>query len=297
MEKTNIAELLEDCPKGMELYSPIFGDVYLDKVRPHLAIVVTTKEPGDFKEEFLYDGRYGMNGECMLFPSKGKTTWEGFVPPCKFKDGDILTTYLGSIFVIKEASEKEYYCGCYIALNLESRILINYTQFCAKKDCRLATEEEKQKLFKAIKDSGYKWNEETKTVEALIEPKFKVGDMIAEKNGITKPFVISQVGGGFYYANDKNAVRIMRIEDQDNYVFIPNKFDITTLIPFESRVLVRDYNNDIWKVSFWGCILDSGNGFKHDTVRGRYRQCIPYENNEHLLGKTDECNEYYKTWE
>lgn len=160
-----------------------------------------------------------------------------------------------------------------------------------------ATEEEKQKLFKAIKDSGYKWNEETKTVEALIEPKFKVGDMIAEKNGITKPFVISQVGGGFYYANDKNAVRIMRIEDQDNYVFIPNKFDITTLIPFESRVLVRDYNNDIWKVSFWGCILDSGNGFKHDTVRGRYRQCIPYENNEHLLGKTDECNEYYKTWE
>jgi hypothetical protein len=76
MEKINIAELLKDCPKGMELYSPIFGKVYLDKIRPHLAIVVTTdKEQGDFKEEFLYDGRYGMNGECMLFPSKDKTTW------------------------------------------------------------------------------------------------------------------------------------------------------------------------------------------------------------------------------
>lgn len=84
MGKTNIAELLKDCPKGMELYSPIFGKVYLDKIRPHLAIVVTTdKEQGDFKEEFLYDGRYEMNGECMLFPSKGKTTWEGFVPPFK----------------------------------------------------------------------------------------------------------------------------------------------------------------------------------------------------------------------
>ena len=75
--KINIAELLKDCPKGMELYSPIFGEVYLYKIRPHLAIVVTTnKEQDDFKEEFLYDGRYGINGECMLFPSKSKTTWD-----------------------------------------------------------------------------------------------------------------------------------------------------------------------------------------------------------------------------
>ena len=81
----NIAELLEGCPKGMELYSPIFGKVYLDKVRPHLAIIVTTDK---YKEEFLYDGRYGMNGECMLFPSKEKTTWEGFQRP--FMDGILL---------------------------------------------------------------------------------------------------------------------------------------------------------------------------------------------------------------
>lgn len=89
MEKINIAELLKDCPQGMELYSPIFGNVYLDKIRPHLAIVVTTdKKQGDFKEEFLYDGRYGMNGECMLFPSKDKTTWEEFEK--SFKDNENL---------------------------------------------------------------------------------------------------------------------------------------------------------------------------------------------------------------
>ena len=86
--RINIVELLKDCPRGMKLYSPIFGDVYLDKIRPYLAIVVTTdKEQGNFKEEFLYDGRYGMNGECMLFPSKGKTTWEGFQRPITIKDG------------------------------------------------------------------------------------------------------------------------------------------------------------------------------------------------------------------
>ena len=38
-----------------------------------------------------------IKSKCVIFP-KGKTTWEGFVPPCKFKDGDILTTNLGSVF-------------------------------------------------------------------------------------------------------------------------------------------------------------------------------------------------------
>jgi hypothetical protein len=105
MEKLNIAELLKDCPKGIKLYSPIFGDVYLEKIRPHLVIVVTTdKEQGDFKEEFLYDGRYGINGECMLFPSKGKTTWEGFQRP--FKNGDTIV-YDNSSKPSKDMEEKD----------------------------------------------------------------------------------------------------------------------------------------------------------------------------------------------
>ena len=39
---------------------------------------------------------------------------------------------------------------------------------------RLATEEEKQKLFDAIELNGYKWNAETKTLEKFVEffPKF-----------------------------------------------------------------------------------------------------------------------------
>ena len=28
----------------------------------------------------------------------------------------------------------------------------------------------------------------------------------------------------------------------------------------------------------------------------KYKQCIPYEGNEHLLGTTDDCDDYYKTW-
>ena len=170
-KKINIAELLEDCPKGMELYSPIFGKVYLDKIRPHLAIVVTTdKEQGDFKEEFLYDGRYGMNGECMLFPSKGKTTWEGFQRP--FKDGDIAVIDIFP-FIYKDCDNTEIvesYCG----INTNGYFCGASNKWTTLDEITFATEEQKEKLFKAIKENGYHWNSDTKTLEKLIEPKFKI---------------------------------------------------------------------------------------------------------------------------
>jgi hypothetical protein len=41
---------------------------------------------------------------------------------------------------------------------------------------------EKQKLFQIIKDKGYKWNDQTKRLEVLITPNFKVGDIIQDKD-------------------------------------------------------------------------------------------------------------------
>ena len=175
MEKINITELLKDCPKGMELYSPIFGKVYLDKIRPYLAIIVTTdKEQGNFKEEFLYDGRYGMNGECMLFPSKEKTTWEGFTPPCQFKDGDIVF-YDNCVGIFKEWGDETLFRN-YVKVDIDGRhpMLCDRTHSKGKgikREARFATEEEKAKLFKAIKDNGYRWNPEIKKLENLIESK------------------------------------------------------------------------------------------------------------------------------
>lgn len=301
MEKINIAELLKDCPKGMKLYSPIFGEVYLDKIRPYLAIVVTIdKEQGDFKEEFLYDGRYRIKGECMLFPSKDKNTWEGFVPPYKFKDGDIVFSGFNLISIfkgIKKGVSGSLHSYVSTVLSPDSNVFEINRDCWTLENIRLATEEEKAKLFQAIKDRGYKWNSKTKTLEKLIEPKFKVGDRIVEKNGITKPFTISQVGGGYYYVNEKNVVGIIRIEGQDKYELVPDKFDISTLIPFESKVLVRDSDTGVWRVSFWGCLLYNQPGYIYDTIRGSYKQCIPYEGNEHLLGKVEDCKDFYKIWE
>ena len=228
--KINIAELLKDCPQGMELYSPIFGEVYLDEIRPHLAIVVTTnKEQGDFKEEFLYDGRYGMNGECMLFPSKNKTTWEDFVPPCKFKDADIVAAtipYTGTwVGIFKQYINNEFESYCFISANgvfnnigLKSHVLVG---------SRLASEEEKQKIFDAIKANGYKWNPDTKTLEKL--PKFKVGDRVKHISACTVGIVVKVADKGYHIDYPKGeGVCYVSFTLEKDYELAPNKFDITT---------------------------------------------------------------------
>lgn len=294
MEKINIAELLQKCPKGMELYSPIFGEVYLDKIRPHLAIVVTTdKEQGDFKEEFLYDGRYGINGVCMLFPSKGKTTWEGFVPPCEFKDGDILYVRTSNqwICIYKEGGEKENVFHRYVAAT--SLIFVHDdSALCHRhniEEIRLATEEEKQKLFDVIKANGYKWNAETKTLEKLIEPKFKVGDKIKIVHKEDYRYIITQVTDTHYTIRetDEGFLYTEPITEDENWELVSNKFDITTLKPFD-KVLVRDSDKDMWCASIFSHTWKD----KYFCVGAWHNQCISYEANKELLGTTHNPEEY-----
>ena len=153
----------------------------------------------------------------------------------------------------------------------------------------------KAKLFQAIKVNGYKWNEETKTLEELIQPKFKVGDTIIPKDFQDKSRVINAILDNEYnlFGGGKIPFR-----DQDNWELVPNKFDITTLKPFESRVLVRDTTKESWEAAFFGYYRGTCEYLAYSIVGGSYwRCCIPYEGNEHLLGKTDDCNEYFKTWE
>lgn len=88
------------------------------------------------------------------------------------------------------------------------------------------------------------------------------------------------------------------IVEQDDWVLVPNKFDITTLVPFESRVLVRDDEKEKWKPAIWGYYdTDNTKYYPYETICGNcFVFCIPYEGNEHLLGTTNNCDEFYKTW-
>lgn len=174
---TNIADLLKDCPIGTELYSPLCGDCRLLKVYNGLGFDVINDTNDVFN--FSYDGRYNLNGECCIFPSKEQRDWSKFQRP--FVDGDILICGLGvcenNPFIFKGINGFGN-AKCYCAINCFKQFIFNCDNWAPINDCRFATPEEKQELFQAIKDNGYRWNAETKTLEELIEPKFKVGDKI-----------------------------------------------------------------------------------------------------------------------
>jgi len=174
----DLTKILKDCPKGMKLDCTMYENVTF----------IGLHEKSDYPISICVGGRYEYltkegcfndipEAKCVIFP-KGKTTWEGFQRP--FKDGDIVVTdcYTGNnqLFIFKEYDDNND-TVCYLFLDSDGTLVT--VEFAWEVD-RLATEEEKQKLFDAIKANGYKWNAETKTLKNL--PKFKVGDVIQDKN-------------------------------------------------------------------------------------------------------------------
>lgn len=175
-ENLDLVKILKDCPKGIELYSPMYGLGILTKVTNRIHI----KFPKEHNVKcFRPDGKVSEDGEIMLFP-KGKTTWEEFKRP--FVDGDVIyaKVYDLSYIIIyhKQIDERVYRHAC---------LCLETDTFGCDKGCiftddpieewRLATEEEKAKLFQAIKDKGYKWNSKTKTLDKVIVPKFDVSTL------------------------------------------------------------------------------------------------------------------------
>lgn len=293
----NVAELLKDCPEGMELDCAMYETVTLNRVLDGLAYPIRIKTPDGLVLLNEY-GCYSNNkhAKCIIFP-KGKTTWEGFIPPCEFKDGDILTNKRGSICIYKgpmyyNQNLADFYCGYRISDNAFILKKFKYNHFGDVNGLRLASEIEKQYFFQILLDNGYKWNPETKTLEKLTKPKFKVGDYVIQKGGITVPVLITGVGNDYYYSNMGNSVGIFSIKEQDDWELAPKKFDINTLKSLESKVLMRSSNAREWV----GTIYSHYNNNKFYGCGMYCDQCIPYEGNEHLLGTTNDCDEYYKNW-
>lgn len=58
------------------------------------------------------------------------------------------------------------------------------------------------------------------------------------------------------------------------------------LKPFD-KVLVRDFNAEKWKIELFEKYDKTDVNYPYICLTYRYRQCIPYDGNEHLLGTTN----------
>ena len=76
------------------------------------------------------------------------------------------------------------------------------------------------------------------------------------------------------------------------------KFDPKTLQPYD-KVLVRDSRSDKWRCQLFSHILKDDDYFCACIYSSyRYGNCIPYnDDTKHLIGTTNEVNEFYRYWE
>lgn len=81
MEDIDLRKKLENAPKGLKLYSPIFGEVNLLNTGGNANLTIVALKEG--VRYFENDGKYhrSEDGECMLFPSKTCRDWDKFQCP------------------------------------------------------------------------------------------------------------------------------------------------------------------------------------------------------------------------
>lgn len=171
----NIAKILENTPKGLKLYSPICGECELRCVSSQLITVVDCE---DGMYNFGIYGEKNVNGECLLFPSKDRRTWENW-QDILFQCGDVIVsqneTPVGfQTFLCYKNDDRGY-----LAYGVDGG-----KNYITPSYYRYATSEEHKQFMAELNANGYKWNADTKQIEKIEQqytPKYKVGDYIIHK--------------------------------------------------------------------------------------------------------------------
>lgn len=182
-ENINIAAILKDKPKGIRLYSPIFGECAFCYVREDTDDICVKKHNGE-EEYFNSEGLYNTLGEVMLFPSREMRNWRKFA----WKKGDVLVSNSGKVKVIFERFDDDNYTSFVGKHYLESYgkdgELLDYEEihFGSTVNYTKESEESAQAYIKAVEERcGGKLNRETLEVEKG-QPEFKDGDILLYKS-------------------------------------------------------------------------------------------------------------------
>lgn len=319
-EKINIAEILKDKPKGIRLYSPIFGQCAFSFVQEETDDICVKKHNGE-KAFFNSKGLYNILGECLLFPSKEMRDW------CKFawKKGDVLISNDYGTEVIFYNWYNDTYTNFYGKHRLDSEnknnIKYNDAFLCTTGRYSLEDKDAAQTYINTIEERlGGKLNRETWEIEK--QPEFKDGDIITITfnwgEDIVYIFKSEDNNNYSYYAwlngsspiiiessHPKSDIYTVRLSteqekqqlfdalekegkawDDEKKRIVDLKQKVDELKPFD-KVLVRDSDDMIWCANIFSYMGSHG---EYVTIGlGGYHYCIPYnEETAKLIGTTDD---------
>lgn len=323
-----IDQILKNCPAGIELYSPAFGEVKFKEVKPDGWICCQTSTESSVL--FYPDGSYSICGECMLFPSKEQRNWDNFLIP--FKDGDIIiinkpncgckqcNIAIFSNYNANATNKMTVHCQINGANEFKSRMSIDH------RDWRLATQKECEEFIAKLNREGYAF------IDGKLQEIFKKGDLVAMYN---EDFNYTHVAVFDKYSSDykrchmsalinaheelvfpdsfhrwiTSDIRPATLEEittfmnklakkgyiYDNGKVVKHKFNKTTL-KYYDKVLIKASECGIWYPTLVSYVSNSGNVYvmcQSDPVD----YVIPFEGHEHLVEKPNDPDPFYITWD
>lgn len=307
----NIAKILKYCPKGTKLYSLVDGEVTLETVKDtELYSIEVLRKDGvssAYTRDGLFFAKNNLNGDCVLFPSKTQRDWNKFKLP--IKKGDIMMDINSECpFIatgkLNNNGNPTYICG----INSLGNFQLNLFDGSWTSEFYIpASEEAKKELFDKMKEAGYRWNANTLELEKI--PKFKEGDVLINKNTnklflFTGGIINDVIQGYLLFANNTfefyglpiSSFKLASSEDRDKVYFTlakkGYKYDKEQhrLIKQEfksfDKVLVRDAPSQKWSINLFSYYDEEDEAYPYVCLNERYSYCIPYEDNEYLVGKT-----------
>lgn len=331
--KCNIAKILKNAPKGLELYSPLFGKCNF------VAVVSSTQPTDDFHAECIhvkyrgkdwYFNEYGEcfyeNSECLLFPSQSHRTWNIW-------QTELLPKSVGSVveldgrgtkFIVQKSGRATTAKGLYLCVK-------DRTESCNLQYC---DEQDTEFYMRLLNEHGKMWSS-SKGAIVLISDKYKKGDKLFLTNrerhtdmigcaDIVFDEVDDIYSSVLYYKRNRNddlytRVKVTNEELVNDFVNVGNDletptfkdvvtegmkvadeelcnyttFTIEDFKPFD-KVLVRNESNDEWVPNFFSRFI----GPYCECMNGKeYVMCIPYDDDTKWMQFTRTNYEgKYKTW-
>lgn len=329
-EKINIAEILKDRPKGLNLYSPVYGKVKFEAVHKDKIYFYHNMNEHSVKS----NGKSFDDGEVVIFPSQEMRDWSKFA----WKPGDVLVNKDGNVHIIFDGFEDDTYKNFHGQYYLweEGGSIVSFEEdenYMQTSDFNKANKEDAQEyIHKIEKELGGNLNMETLEIEKT-QSEFKDGDIVFMKGIKSKLFAncIFILKGeykdgderafyyAFYNADDKfteaeygntkvhYSLRLAtESEKQQLFDALAKEgkhwdaekkqiVDLKPKVEFKpfDKVLVRNTDTEEWFPGFFEKFDSTWNNPYHIMNRRSmtdfaFKQCIPYEGNEHLLGTTDE---------